>query len=210
MSRNVDDHKEDPRTDKQLEGTSSIDKINLKLTFDAPFGLEQKHVQALFKEHGVDFAQLSELTARSEGLRTMLEQNPELAQEFTQDPVKVVARVFPELKLPEPLNKAVLADKYRVTLKDAAVPPDGALLALRRTLEFVTASFSNEKAFEAEPLSSLRSANVGQPAADVDRAERALEQVLGIYRIERFPIEDWVYASNMPLTARGPRRGEKE
>ena len=202
MPKSTENEQELPRENPSSEGTSTVNKINLELSFE---NSDQKTVEAMFKEHADVVGQLTELSARSEKLRSILDENPALAKEFAEDPVRVVARIFPELKLEVPVSKPAVAEKYRVTFKEGGFAPDGALLALRRALEYVAAAPSNEAAFVADPLGILRQANLGQPAADVARAERALEQVLGIFRLERLPIQDWVYASSQLLTLHRPR-----
>ena len=188
-----------------LEDTPGmVDQINLELSFDTAIGADQKIVEALFKEYGAEVSQLAELNAHSEKLRSILDDSPELAQDFAKDPVAVVAKLFPEINLPEPASKPIFSDKYRVKLQPAVTAPDGAILALRRAAEYVAASPANETAFVADPLDTLRRANVGQPVPDLARAESALEQVLGIFRIARLPIEEWVYASSRVLTEHRP------
>jgi hypothetical protein len=172
---------------------------NLELSFDVPAGSEKEIAQSLFKEHPDVAGQTLELAAQSEKLRSMLNEDPKLAEQFKEDPLKVVAQAFPELKIPLPANRALLSEKYRIKFTETVRAQDDATLVLRRTLEYVAASLSNQAAFDADPLGTLRQVNTGQPAAAVDRAARALEDVLGIYRLDRLALEDWVYVSSQRL-----------
>src|SRR5262245_21206560 len=76
-------------------------------------------------------------------------------------------------------------EQVRGDLRGIPAPMDGALDAIRRTMDYVAANATNREAFARAPAEVLRAASVGIKPEDVQRAAAALEQVL---RIARF---DW-------------------
>lgn len=165
----------------------ATNRINIKLSFEDPKDIERQ-VAALNLDKA-DVEHLLQLAPKSAALRKKLAEDPVAARDFAADPVGIVVREFPELELPVRKDRRLFDDRFRVRLDTPPVPADGALAVLHRTLMFVATSPANSDTFEADPLSTLRSVNAGQPEADVFSAELALEQVLGIYRIQRIPLD---------------------
>ncbi len=72
-------------------------------------------------------------------------------------------------------------------MRDLYVPAlsrNGALDAIRRTMAYVGASAANSDAFRQSPIEVLRTAAAGLAPEDICRAERALEDVLKVARID--------------------------
>ncbi len=66
-----------------------------------------------------------------------------------------------------------------------AGPRDGALDAVRRTMSYVGENAAHRAAFGRSPITVLRVAAAGLPPEDVERARRALEEVLGVATLDR-------------------------
>ncbi len=187
---------------------AGMSRVRLALSFDAPPGAAPEILQAYFRGAPDMEAPLAELDERSARLKASLDEDPALARQFTKDPLTVLAELFPELELKRPADLPIEAERFQLMPLETAAASAGALTALRRALEHVVAAPAQAAAFSADPLGVLRQANSGQPAAEVAAAERALEQLLGIYRldIERVPLEGWVYAANQRLAPSGVKQ----
>jgi hypothetical protein len=177
-------------------------RINIELSLDLPKDVERQIAELNLDE--ADAERLRELAGKSAALKEKLATNPVLAREFSEDPVTVFAREFKEVEIPIRKDRRLLDDRFRVRLQpnEPQAPTDGALEVLRNTLVYVASSVANADAFEADPLGTLRTVNGNRLAPDVARAEAALEQVLGIYRIQRIPVDLYQRAPQVGILQR--------